>query len=349
MIVNVILENGMFDRIKGYGVLDFVVDNNNIWFICSYFNYLFCINHNSMKVTKAVRIPLGNAFCSRTTAMLSLFIENESIYIIPYKSEGKVVRFDIKSNQMIIVDNQLRSANWGDCKGEDKQNIYFTIKNNPTIVKVRKSDLKVEYISVHGLQKKYGFASITCLEDGFVLNQTNTGNIICCDMNGRVEKIIKQKPEGFQTKFNEMYQGHGIFNREKEIIIFPNHGNMILQIDVNNLIVSEAKGFIDCRELDNSQDISLFTCAKRVGNYILTYMNFSNEWICFENNGAIKYRFKMEFDKDIVKKVEDNLFDRRDPQWLYQESDLITLKFFFEFIKNSASNNYKRYREEKQE
>ena len=131
----------MLEKIKGLGVLDYTIVDDNIWFVCSWYNYLFCLDWKTKIVKDAIRIPIGNAICNQRTAMLSLYQREKNIYVLPNGREHGAARFDIKNRVFTFMDTPFALKEWGEGISEDDNHIYVAIKNENRIAKINKDEI----------------------------------------------------------------------------------------------------------------------------------------------------------------------------------------------------------------
>lgn len=281
-------------------VTNAVIVNGGLWFCSAWYRYLFKCNLTTNKVEKIVGLPNdGDLFPS----YVYLFYKNGCLYLITSNNKTPLIKYDIFSERIDVIDNKLECNEIGIFCDEDEEHIYIPNMNESRVICMRKEDLSVEEHLLYC--KPGGIQLVKKIDDGFVVLEKGVGDVVILDNNYKEMQRITPKPKGYNAAYDNYYPGQGIVWNGDNITIFPRYANMVYTVSVSkNMAYQNAKRYL---EYDNAeQEGPRFSCVKEMEGYVWVFSNKDNQWLIHDKQLNLVRKLVMSLSEEI-EAVLDNV------------------------------------------
>lgn len=267
-----------------YSVQDFVIVNEDMWFVSNMYNYLFRMNMKSYVVEEVLPIP-GNRLFQQNVMDFIVNIENK-LFLIPRFSENIAV-YDMKEKTMrtIVVGDYTKYPKFLEYY-YDNSNLFLTSIKRDEVVIVDIHSLRIKKINVDKSKKKQSKLWFWDEEKKEI-----------CDM------------ECFPQEYKYAKERFDITAEVGDLIyIFPSYSNMILKVNRKTKTIEKYSNIIM-----KDYPYVKFTVAKNVKGTIYAYSLQRNGWLIIDTNTEKEVLKKVEATKQVkMNMLEKYLFDVQD-------------------------------------
>lgn len=343
--------NNIFDRHKElyFDVTDFVIIDRDVWFLSSTLNFLFVMNSDTFELTEAIRIPYGNTlekYMSYRIAVVGEYlvlvpgrgkwiirlnlnekkfdkleigkyeksirfcayaVYGECVYMLPAFG-NRIIKYNVIRNE-IICERTLREQNRDllletiiEVTGSyiyaaeaGGNHIYKYDMQNDTYEKIKLPD---EDICLFGIKKA---------KDLFVLVLSNKNEILLWDEKENRTWKLEALPEGYSDQARPLCD---LVKYKEDIYLFPDESDQVFKINTGQMVLEQCPGV---EEKERGVKERYFTRAKNVGNEIMAFSYWHNQWVVLNPEENIVIR------KNVI--VKDEILDRIADYSIFEADD----------------------------
>lgn len=277
-----------------------IVHKEYLWFCSAWYNCLFKCNLNTYEIEDAIDLPIGhNGMPSLVTYM---FGKDDHIILIANNTPYGLIKYSIQKETMEILPIEFEEVfgNYGD---EDDDYVYLPVVEKKEIVSIRKKNFDIERHHIECQGK--GIQVVKKAEYGFVILETEIGDVVITDDRFLITQRIQEKPEGFEIAYNKYYPGLGVVCNNDEIIVFPRYSNMIFSVSKSeNKAIQRGKKYLEYF-FDGAGPI--FSCIREMQGCIWLFSTIDNTWIVFDRDLNEMERIQMRLSRKVESKL--NMLD----------------------------------------
>lgn len=353
-----------------------------IWFIQLNSNKLIMINRTTYEVEKIIDIPSEPLFCSRSynyhivdyeNKLLLLLEKSKQIYEYEIDADTmkvykpQVENFVFHSEALIEKDSKLLMFPYGNSdileydyctnsvirKGFGQKNLKFarcyeTIGTKVYLVD-EESNALYQYdivedsnnvIHIGGEDNRYW--GVKKSREYFVLPHVGKKVItLWNEKNGEITELVNF-PEQYACMEENAYLD--MFEKDGYIFIFPYYANMILKIDVENKVVTQAFTdiFYDTKYDLSTEQINsgMHLCAKQHDDCIVAYAAYKECWQIFNLETMDVWESALfKINKTEHKNLLECMWDNGEYDESFCESERLAICTLENYIKNVMNND----------
>ncbi|MFG6334321.1 MAG: hypothetical protein K1W20_02420 [Lachnospiraceae bacterium] len=333
--------NNVYERHKelSFDITDFVVIGRDVWFLSSTMNILFVMSLDTFEVIEIIKIPYGNtlgkymsyrlaaaggylvliAGCGKWIIRLDLkerrfdkleagkygksikfgayAVYNECIYMLP-AFENRVMKYDVAHNR-IVCERKLKEQKSGlfiESPVEVSDScIYMAEAEGNHIYKYDMRSDTYEKIQISG--KDIQLFGIRKVKDLFLLVLANRNEILVWnEKENRTWKL-----EGISEEYHAENRPFCDFvEYNEDIYFFPEQSDMVFRLNTEQMILEKCS---EIAEKEQGVEEKYFTRAKAVGNVILAFSYWNNQWVIVNpEDRSADYR-KMIVKREILDEI----------------------------------------------
>lgn len=386
----VLYENdNIFDWNKGlfFDITDFVIIDRNVWFLSSTINILFAMNLDTFELVETIVIPYGNMSekymscyittvgdylvlipgCgkwiirfdlnkksfnkleignySECTKFSSYSIYNGCIYMLP-ASESRVLKYDVAQNK-IICEKNLGEQNNGLFLGTNIEitgsYIYAVETGGNHIYKYDMQNDTYEEIQVSG--EDIQLFGIKKVKDLFMLILANKNKILLWDEKENRTWKLEGIPKGYPEKLRPFCD---VVECKGDIYFFPEQSDKVLKLNTEQIIFEPYLGIEEKKE---GGDEAYFTRAKNIGDRILAFDYWSNQWMVVNPEEHTVNKRNIIAQNEMLDRIAGysvvamgEIFDKQE-RFYAEEKGFYTLHNYIKYVSHRNPNEQKRRRE----
>lgn len=310
-------------------VHSFVTDGKYLYFVCLWFNVLFCMDIDTGEIVNSIDIPFETPFTSNR--VFYMYKRNGNIILLLNKPQAAVARYDICKQSIEIIEATYKNESWGDNADEDEQYIYVPIINKMKIAIISKDDFDVHYIEVASGEK--GISSLYKHNDKFYIVTVGTGNLLEINCITNEVRTFENKPNDYKI-VQSSYPSSGIFQKENHVVVFARYTNMSVIYDVeNNSVEQFGEKFCEA----DCKDGPIVSSTRKIGDQFVVYKNNLGEWDWYDSGLNCIRKVRMYFGEKVSNYLEKAPLFYKNSSYLERErAEIHTLS---KFIMSIMSEN----------
>jgi len=311
-----------------FNVVDFVCINQIVWFLSSTMNILFAMNLDTFELVETIKIPYGNTLgkymsyrianienylvlipgCGKWIIRFDLkehkfeqleignygvsikfgayFVWNEFIYMLP-GFESRIIKYDVFHNK-IVCEKQFEDILFLDTNIDVVgSNIYAVEVGKNYIFKYdiqndlcEKIQVSVEDIQLFAVKK---------IKDLFILIIANKNEILL--WNERENKVWKLDglPKEYSVKDRPFCD---FVEYKQDIYFFPEQSDRVFKFNKDRMVLEQYQEIATKKE-----DEIYFSRAKNIGNKILAFNCWNNQWLIVDPQENTVNRYDIILDQ----------------------------------------------------
>ena len=358
-----------------FDIQDFLIIDDNMWFISATMNFLFCMNLETFNVKKIIEIPKGNAFDQYNSC--NILYSEGNLVLIPGCGEN-IFKYSINDQRFDCIKCQRKShlIKFGGCYIYENTVIAIPMYHDGIIKYKVTNNQVLNEIKLDDDHDKI-YSNISCIKDKYIyVVETGTNIVHKINLkNDLVEKIkvgneklrfsgIKRIDKDFLITlidkkelllWNEeknflvslgflpevLYSGKGPFPEiiinGNDVYFFPDLSNSIFKFNIEK---KEVWNIISFARNEYDQYYPFFTCTKIYNNKVFAFNFIRNSWITIDllSNSINEYMMTIsEENKKII--FQHSLFEKKTENATFCEQE--DRKFFSldNFIENVSIND----------
>lgn len=321
-----------------FDVTDFVLLDRNVWFLSSTMNILFVMNLDTFELVEIIKIPYGNALekylsyrlavvgeylvlipgCGKYIIRLSLnermfdkleigeygvsmkfgayAIFDGYIYMLP-TFENRLIKYDVIQNK-VVYEKKLR---------EKKKPLFLELN----------MDVNGQYIyAVEGGKNhiyKYDMQNDTCEkiqvpgENVQLCGIKKINNLYLLILANKAELLLWDEKENRTCKLDGVPQGYPVKDRsfcdsvvyKEDVYFFPEQSDKIYKLNIEQMTLEQ---YLEIDERKEGEKGTNFTRAKNIGNEILAFSHWNNQWVII-NPEECKVRKRNTIVRDEIRGI----------------------------------------------
>ena len=332
--------NTIFDWHKElfFDVTDFVLLGSDVWFLSSTMNILFVMNLDTFELTEAIRIPYGNILgkymsyrmavvggylvlipgCGKWIIRLNVnerkfdkleigkyvksirfcayAVYDECVYMLPAFA-NRIIKYNAIRNE-IICERTLREHNSDlllETITEVTDSYIYAVEAGGN--HIYKYDMQNDaYEKIELPDKDICLFGIRKAKDLFVLVLSNKNEILLWNEKENRTWKMEAFPEGYSDQDRPLCD---LVKYKEDIYLFPDESDQVFKINTDQMVLEQCSGI---EEKERGVKERYFTRAKNIGNEIMAFSYWHNQWVVLNPEENLVIR------KNVI--VKDGILDR---------------------------------------